>query len=91
MTMENTRVSTKGQIVLPKPVRESHQWDCGQELIVIDLPDCVILKARPVRDMSWKNIVGRLTKPGRPPATEAEMQAAVRKKATERYQRSLKK
>lgn len=40
-------------------------------------------------DMSWENIVGRQATPGKPPATEKEMQVAVRKMAMERYKRCL--
>lgn len=90
--MATTVLSTKGQLVLPKEVRESHQWDAGQELCVIDMPDCVILKARPVQDASWLDVVGILSRYRKAaPPTEAEMHEAVRQKAAERYRRSLEK
>jgi AbrB family looped-hinge helix DNA binding protein len=40
-----TRLSTKGQLIIPKEVRERHGWRPGTELIVEDRPDRVVLRA----------------------------------------------
>ncbi len=40
-----TRLSTKGQLILPKAIRQRRQWAAGTELIVEDTPDGVLIKA----------------------------------------------
>lgn len=43
-----TTVSSKGQVILPKAIREQRHWPPGTELTVEDTPDGVLLKAKPV-------------------------------------------
>src|SRR5271156_6295381 len=43
-----TTVSTKGQIILPKAIRQRRNWAAGTRLVVEDTPDGVVLKAAPV-------------------------------------------
>src|SRR5581483_120933 len=43
-----TTVSSKGQVILLKAIREQRQWPAGTELMVENTPDGVLLKARPV-------------------------------------------
>jgi AbrB family looped-hinge helix DNA binding protein len=42
-----TVVSTKGQVVLPKAIREQRHWLAGTMLSVEDTADGVLLKASP--------------------------------------------
>jgi AbrB family looped-hinge helix DNA binding protein len=42
-----TKVSTKGQVILPKSIRQDRRWSPGTRLIVEDTPDGVLLKAAP--------------------------------------------
>jgi len=44
--MSITRLSSKGQLIIPKPVRRAHCWDAGQELEVIDMEEGVLLKTK---------------------------------------------
>ncbi len=44
--METTKLSSKGQVIIPKPFRTAHQWETGQELIVIDTGDGILLKPK---------------------------------------------
>lgn len=44
--METTRLSSKGQVIIPKPLRTAHHWDTGQELVAIDVGDGVLLKPK---------------------------------------------
>ena len=37
--METTRLSNKGQIVVPKRIREAHGWEAGSEFAVSETPD----------------------------------------------------
>lgn len=43
-----TTISTKGQVILPKALRERRHWPAGRELFVKDTPEGVLLKAKPV-------------------------------------------
>ena len=42
--METTRLSEKGQIVIPKRIRVDHKWEPGLEFSVEDLGDSIALK-----------------------------------------------
>lgn len=42
--MSRTVISSKGQVIIPKAVREAHGWAPGTELIVEERPDGVLLK-----------------------------------------------
>jgi len=44
--MNTTKLSSKGQVIIPKPLRTEHHWDTGQELIVIDMGDGILLKPK---------------------------------------------
>jgi AbrB family looped-hinge helix DNA binding protein len=46
--MHTTVLSTKGQFIIPKAIRERRQWSAGTRLIVEDTPDGVLLKPEPV-------------------------------------------
>lgn len=43
--MPTTRLSTKGQVILPKAVRDAHAWAPGTEFAVEETPDGVLLRA----------------------------------------------
>jgi AbrB family looped-hinge helix DNA binding protein len=43
-----TTVSTKGQVILPKSIREQRHWDAGTRLIVENTEDGVLLRAASV-------------------------------------------
>ncbi len=39
LSMNTTKLSSKGHVFIPKPLRTAHNWEAGQELIVVDLGD----------------------------------------------------
>ena len=43
-----TIVSTKGQVILPKGIRQRRQWDAGTRLTVEDTEEGVLLRAAPL-------------------------------------------
>lgn len=43
-----TIVSTKGQVILPKGIRQRRRWDAGTRLTVEETADGVLLKAAPL-------------------------------------------
>ncbi len=42
--MEKTRLSSKGQLVIPKSVRDAHGWGEGTEFTVEDSKDALVLR-----------------------------------------------
>ncbi len=89
--METTRVSTRGQVVIPSELRKSYHWEVGQELDVIDTGEGLLLKARPsATPGAWNDLVGCLAhlREGKSVPTDEDMHAAVQAMAAKRYQRS---
>lgn len=41
--MEITRLSSKGQIVIPQAIRDAHHWPIGLEFVVVDSGDGILL------------------------------------------------
>ena len=60
--METIKISSKGQVVIPKSLRVAHHWEAGQELIVIDVGDGVLLKSAAVFDETQINNVASCLK-----------------------------
>ncbi len=44
--MEITQLSNKGQITIPKKLREQSNWKEGQEFIIINVGDGILLKPK---------------------------------------------
>ncbi len=42
----NTRLSSKGQVVIPQEIREMNHWLPGQELIAVNTDEGVLLKPK---------------------------------------------
>jgi AbrB family looped-hinge helix DNA binding protein len=54
--METVALSSKGQFVLPKTIRDRHHWNTGTEFIVIDRGDAVLLKSvKPFKETSFES------------------------------------
>lgn len=84
--MPRTRVSSKGQVVLPKEVRDRHGWLAGTELEVESEGDVVILRPRRAYPRTTlEDVVGCVPYDGPPVAIE-EMGAAVDDAAREMWQ-----
>ena len=59
--METTRLSSKGQVIIPKAFRASHRWASGLELVVIDTGDGVLLKPKaPFEESALEDAAGCL-------------------------------
>ena len=72
-----TTVSTKGQVILPKAIRQRRNWAPGTRLVVEETPDGVLLKAAPVfAPTRPEEVAGMLAYRGRPKTLE-EMDAAI--------------
>lgn len=76
--METTRLSSKGQVVLPKPIRDARRWQPGTELTVENTADGVLLRpAKPFAPSRLEDVAGSLRYAGKP-KTIRQMDAAIR-------------
>jgi AbrB family looped-hinge helix DNA binding protein len=81
---QTTTVSTKGQVIIPKSIRQSRQWGAGVRLEVEDRPDGVLLRAAPLFPPTRpQDVFACLPRVG-PPKTLEEMDAAVLAEAARR-------
>jgi len=77
--METTTLSSKGQLVIPKAVRQSAQLAPGDVLSVRYVDGEIRLKpVAPVAATSLDEVAGCLAKPGRKRLSEAQTQAAIK-------------
>ena len=59
--METTKLSSKGQIVIPKGLRDAYRWEAGLEFVVIDTGEGILLKpSRPFEPTSIDEVAGSL-------------------------------
>jgi AbrB family looped-hinge helix DNA binding protein len=83
-----TTVSTKGQVILPKAIRDQRHWSAGTELVVEDTPEGVLLKAKPVfAPTRPKDVFGSLPYKG-PAKSIADMEAGIAAEAKRRHARN---
>jgi AbrB family looped-hinge helix DNA binding protein len=79
-----TLVSTKGQVILPKAIRDQRGWSAGTRLTVEETPDGVLLKAAPLFPATTlDDVVGMLRHDGAPLSLD-DMNAAVAAEAKRR-------
>jgi len=83
MKAEIIKLSSKGQIVIPKAIRAAHQWEAGQKLELIDTGDGILLRPeKPFPQTSIEAVAGILKYTGKPKSLE-DMEAAIKKGAKE--------
>jgi AbrB family looped-hinge helix DNA binding protein len=80
---DTTRLSSKGQIIIPKRLRSVYQWQPGQEFVVLETEEGILLKARrPFPTTALDEVAGSLPYQG-PPKSLEEMADAIRKGVAE--------
>jgi AbrB family looped-hinge helix DNA binding protein len=85
--METTRLSTKGQIVLPTAIRTSRAWAPGTEFTVEETRDGVLLRpAGPFPEARLDQVAGCLSYK-RKPKTTAQMDRAIKREVIRRHDR----
>ena len=72
MLATTVKLSSKGQVVIPKDVRDSFHWEVGIELILVATEYGVMLqkKSQPTKKMQAKSLRGFLQYKGKPITTE---------------------
>jgi AbrB family looped-hinge helix DNA binding protein len=82
-----TTVSTKGQVILPKAIREQHHWQAGTRLLVENTDDGVLLKATPIfAPTRAEDVYASLPWRGTPKSLE-EMDAGIEAEVKRRHAR----
>lgn len=85
--MATTRLSTKGQLILPKSVRDAGKWEPGTEFEVSARDGGVFLAPRSARKRyTIDDLIGCLPYEG-PPTTLQEMQRGIDEAMAERWER----
>ena len=80
-----TTVSTKGQVILPKAIRQALHWEAGMRLVVENTPEGVLLKPVPAfAETRPEDVFGCLESAGAPKSV-AEMEAGVLGEAKRRH------
>ena len=75
--MSIIRLSSKGQIVIPKAIRDKHHWREGQELEIVESEEGLVVKEKqPFKKTDLKEVAGCLPYDGRAKTPE-EMDAAI--------------
>lgn len=82
-----TTVSTKGQVILPKALRESRHWTAGTRLVVEDTSEGVLLRPAPAFPRTGLGEVFGMLQASGPARTIEEMDAAVLEEAAQRHGR----
>jgi AbrB family looped-hinge helix DNA binding protein len=76
--VETTKLSSKGQVIIPKHIRESHHWEAGLELQVIEIEAGILLKPKaPFEKTSISDVAGCLQYSG-PRKTDEDIREAMK-------------
>ncbi len=85
--METTRLSTKGQIILPKAIRDSRAWGPGTEFTVEETGEGILLRpAAHFPETKVEEVAGCL-RSRRKPKTPGHMRAAIDLEVMRRHDR----
>ena len=83
--MPTTVLSSKGQVIIPKPIREARHWGPGQRLEVVESKEGILLKpANPFPPTTIEEVSGCLDYQGKA-KTLAEMETAIAKGVRETF------
>jgi len=85
--METTRLSSKGQIVLPKSVRDARGWVAGTEFRIESCEDGLVLRpVKPFPATRLEDVAGSVRYEG-PRRSLEDMEKAIEKGVRERRDR----
>ncbi|MGL4438988.1 MAG: AbrB/MazE/SpoVT family DNA-binding domain-containing protein [Bosea sp. (in: a-proteobacteria)] len=86
--MATTRLSTKGQVILPKSLRDEKGLKAGVIFEVVSRPDGILLQPKIQHEKKYvlDDLIGILPYSG-PPKTLAEMEQGIADAVKERWER----
>lgn len=83
-----TTISTKGQVVLPKAIREEHRWLAGTRLTIESTPDGVLLTpCSPFPATKPADVFASLPYRGKPKSVEEMEVGIIAEARRRRYER----
>jgi AbrB family looped-hinge helix DNA binding protein len=83
--MDSVKLSSKGQVIIPKHIRSSYHWETGQELVVIDTGDGILLKPKaPFPESTLSEVAGCLHYTGTAKTID-EMEQAIAQGLTAQF------
>ncbi len=83
--MQTTKLSSKGQVIIPKALRVSHQWHAGLELLAINTEDGILLKPKaPFAATELASVAGMLKHKIRV-QSEADIDKALQRQLREKW------
>jgi AbrB family looped-hinge helix DNA binding protein len=83
--MEITRLSTKGQVILPKTIRESRSWGPGTEFTVEETDEGVLLRPKKLfAETTLDQVAGCLQSKGKAKSLK-EMNAGIAREVKRRH------
>jgi AbrB family looped-hinge helix DNA binding protein len=85
LIMKTTKLSSKGQVIIPKPLRMAHHWEVGQELVVVDVGDGILLKSKAPFPETDINDVASCLKFNGKAKTLDDMELAIEKGIKDKY------
>ncbi len=88
LDMETTKLSSKGQVVLPKSVRDAHGWGPGTEFVIETTPDGVHLRVKALFPRTRLDEVFGSVRHAGPAKSLDEMDAGIRAVVARRHRRS---
>ncbi|MCL4315294.1 MAG: AbrB/MazE/SpoVT family DNA-binding domain-containing protein [Gammaproteobacteria bacterium] len=75
--MKTTKLSSKGQVILPSSVRAAHKWEPGVEFAVEDVDEGVLLRPlKPFKPTRMDEVIGCTGYKG-PAKTLEDMERAI--------------
>jgi len=80
-----TRLSTKGQVILPKDLRDKRGWKPGAEFVVEERPEGVLLKMDSERKTATVDEVAGCLGPLERARSIEEMDEGVKREAVRRW------
>jgi AbrB family looped-hinge helix DNA binding protein len=82
--MLTTKLSSKGQVIIPKEIRNRHHWEPGQELQAIDTDDGILLRpTSPFPETTLREVASCLSFSDKARTLE-DMEEAIKKGARTR-------
>ncbi len=83
--MNTTKLSSKGQVIIPKPLRTAHHWKTGQELVAVDVGDGILLKPKtPFPETDINHVASCLKFKGKAKTLD-DMESAIAKGIKEKH------
>jgi len=80
--VETVKMSSKGQIVIPKALRDAHHLHPGVEFVIIEEGNSLrLMPAASIKQTTVDEVGGILHRAGRVPMSDDDMRAALRARA----------